>query len=127
MKALYLALTASMLTVTGSALAQRSNDPHPPRYDDLMTALCKTPAQDKSCVVGDKRLTYWISFDTVVDGRKWYTAVATTEPAAGFPYFVAPDTKLGLSQVTYELKNGSWQLLTRQLDALAADGSLSKA
>ncbi|PXA97305.1 hypothetical protein DMC47_14520 [Nostoc sp. 3335mG] len=116
MKPLYLAAAVSMLALPGSALAQRSNDPHPPRYDDLMTALCKTPAQEKSCVVGDKRLTYWISFDTVVDGRKWYTAVATSEPAAGFPDFVPPDTKLGLSQITYELKNGSWQVLTRQLD-----------
>ncbi|MEN3746811.1 hypothetical protein TPR58_06515 [Sphingomonas sp. HF-S3] len=116
MKTLYLATALSMLAMPGSAIAQRSHDPYPPRYDDLMTAMCKSQAQEKSCVVGNKRLTYWISFDTIVDGRKWYTAIATAEPAAGFPDFVPPDTKLGLSQVTYELKNGSWQLLTRQLD-----------
>lgn len=105
------------LLVTPGA-AQVADEPHRPTWDDAMAAICKAPAQDHACVLEGKRLTYWLSLTAEVDGRKWYTAVATgkPEPKAGESEDYSPDEKLSLAQVTYVLEGDQWQQLGRQID-----------
>lgn len=109
------AATLALFASSAPAAAQPAHDPFPPKYDDAMAALCRSPASDRSCVLGDRKLSYWFSFDTVVDGRKWYTAIAIARPRGGVGDGVGPDSKLLISQVTYELKNGVWTPIARQV------------
>jgi hypothetical protein len=112
------ALAASVFAIAEPAMAQAGKEPPRPDYDELMTAMCETPTEDRSCILEGKRLTYWLSFDSAVGGRRLYTAVATAQNEAkpSEAQDFAPGTKLSLAQVTYALEGGAWKLLARQID-----------
>lgn len=113
---------AGLLALAASvpATAQPERDPLAPGREELMTALCETPVRDGTCMRGGRELTYWLAFDTIVDGRKWHTAIATAQAqpsseSGGARYF-APGEMLSLSQVTYVLEKGRWTFKARQID-----------
>jgi len=112
-----LALAASMLSPGAApAFAQAVHDPFPPSYDEAMTALCRSAAQDRSCTLGDRKWSYWFSFDTAAAGTKTYTAIAIGRPRGGIGDLLGPDAKMPIAQVTYELRGNAWTLTGRQID-----------
>lgn len=122
-----LPIVLSPFALPGIAAAQTAREPIPPQYDDVMAAMCNARAKNQSCLLEGKRPTYWLSLTATIDGKKWYTALATArnEAAAGEDDMAAPGEKLSLAQVTYVLEAGRWKLLARQIDfgAVYASGA----
>ncbi|KMS56663.1 hypothetical protein V474_15640 [Novosphingobium barchaimii LL02] len=107
---------AATLFPAGPAYAQAAPEPSVPKHEDALGAICKTPVHDETCMLEGKEVSYWLSLNSNIDGKKWYTVVATARNPPGENGIASPYTKLSLAQVTYVQEGGRWKLLARQID-----------
>lgn len=110
-------LATASLPTTVNAAAQAAEAPVP-RANEAMAAICGQPAQDAGCMLQGREMTYWVGFQSVVEGRRWYTVVAFASDhlASDEGDGLAPSSgKVRISQVTYEAVGGKWKLIARQL------------